>query len=47
MTSERFKEFCDRQAFTNCLLIPAEQHHFDAFPWEKAPHVDGPEQKYG
>jgi len=35
VTSERFKEFCDRSAFTNCRLIPAEQHHIDYFPWEQ------------
>jgi hypothetical protein len=35
LTSQRFKDFCDRNAFTNCLLIPAERHHVDHFPWER------------
>lgn len=39
VTSERFKQFCDRHAFTNCLLIPAARYHFDHFPWEHA--LDG------
>ena len=33
ITSERFKEFCDRNAFSNCLLIEAERYHFDFYPW--------------
>ena len=47
VTSERFKQFCDRHAFTNCLLIPAERYHFDFFPWERAigPDGSGPERK--
>jgi hypothetical protein len=32
ITSERFKQFCDREAFTNCVLIPAAHYHFDFFP---------------
>jgi hypothetical protein len=32
MTSERFKEFCDRHAFTNCLLIEAGRYHKDYLP---------------
>jgi len=43
VTSERFKEFCDRHAFTNCLLIPAEQYHFDHFPWERGRDAGVPE----
>jgi len=43
VTSERFKEFCDRHAFTNCLLIPAEQYHFDHFHWEEESDADGSE----
>src|ERR1700722_5914669 len=41
VTSERFKQFCDRHAFTNCLLIEAARHHFDHFPWERAPDANG------
>ena len=41
VTSERFKQFCDRHAFTNCLLVPAERYHFDHFPWERAPDRNG------
>ena len=33
ITSERFKEFCDRHAFSNCLLIEADRYHFDFYPW--------------
>ena len=44
MTSERFKEFCDRYAFTNCLLIPAERYHFDHFHWEQESDADGSER---
>jgi hypothetical protein len=33
ITSERFKEFCDRHVFSNCLLIEADRYHFDFFPW--------------
>ena len=32
ITSERFKQFCDREAFTNCVLIAAAHYHFDFFP---------------
>ena len=32
ITSERFKQLCDREAFTNCVLIPAAHYHFDFFP---------------
>jgi hypothetical protein len=35
VTSERFKQFCDLHAFTNCSLIRAEQYHFDHFHWEQ------------
>jgi hypothetical protein len=35
VTSERFKEFCDRNTFSNCLLIEAERYHFDFFPWRR------------
>lgn len=41
ITSEPFKQFCDRHAFTNCLLVPAAQHHFDHFPWERATSGNG------
>ena len=41
VTSERFKAFCDRHAFTNCLLVEADRHHFDHFPWENAPDANG------
>ena len=34
ITSQRFKEFCDRHAFSNCVLIEADRFHFDFFPWE-------------
>jgi hypothetical protein len=37
ITSERFKEFCDREAFTNCVLIEAAHFHFDHFPGLAAP----------
>jgi hypothetical protein len=33
ITSERFKRFCDANAFSNCLLIEADRYHFDFFPW--------------
>jgi hypothetical protein len=42
VTSERFKEFCGRYGFTNCSLIPAERHHVDHFPWERA---EGPDSR--
>ncbi len=45
VTSERFKAFCDRHAFTNCLLIRAEQHHFDYFPWERALDTEASERE--
>jgi hypothetical protein len=32
IASERFKEFCDRHVFSNCLLIAAERYHHDAMP---------------
>jgi hypothetical protein len=32
ITSERFKEYCEQGAFTNCLLIEAAHDHFDSFP---------------
>ncbi len=32
VTSERFKQFCDRYSFSNCQLIAAEEYHFDFFP---------------
>ncbi len=37
ITSERFKEFCDRHAFSNCLLIEAERHHHDFMSWRTGP----------
>lgn len=40
ITSERFKEFCDRHAFSNCLLIEAERYHFDHVPWRRAAGAD-------
>jgi hypothetical protein len=33
IASERFKEFCDRHAFSNCLLIDADRYHVDYLPW--------------
>jgi hypothetical protein len=35
MASVRFKSFCDENRITNCLLIPAEEFHFDHYPWER------------
>jgi hypothetical protein len=32
ITSERFKQFCDKEVFTNCTLIEAANYHFDFFP---------------
>lgn len=32
ITSERFKQFCDRHAFSNCVLVDAEHFHFDYMP---------------
>jgi hypothetical protein len=29
ITSERSKDFCDHHAFSNCLVIEAERHHYD------------------
>jgi hypothetical protein len=40
ITSERFKEFCDRHAFSNCLLIEADRFHVDFVPWRRAPGPD-------
>jgi hypothetical protein len=40
LTSERFKQFCDHHAFTNCQLIQAERYHFDHFPWERVSHPE-------
>jgi hypothetical protein len=37
ITSERFKEFCDRHAFSNCLLIEAERSRHDFMPWRRGP----------
>jgi hypothetical protein len=37
ITSERFKEFCDRHAFSNCLLIEAGRYHRDSMPWRRGP----------
>ncbi len=36
ITSERFKKFCDRYAFSNCVLVDASRYHFDHFPWERS-----------
>ncbi len=41
VTSQRFKDFCDRHAFSNCVLIPADQYHFDAYPWESTAESGG------
>ncbi len=41
ITSQRFKDFCDRHAFSNCVLIPADQYHFDSYPWES--NAESPE----
>jgi len=32
ITSERFKQFCDRHSFSNCFLVDADRYHFDFFP---------------
>jgi hypothetical protein len=37
ITSERFKTFCDRHAFSNCVLTEAERYHHDAMPWRRGP----------
>lgn len=44
ITSQRFKEFCDRHAFSNCVLIPADQYHFDFYPWESAARSPAPDR---
>jgi hypothetical protein len=41
VTSERFKKFCDSNAFSNCLLVDAEHFHLDFFPGKIAPFPDG------
>lgn len=33
VTSERFKEFCDKEEITNAVLVPAEQYSKDLEPW--------------
>lgn len=37
ITSQRFKEFCDREAFNNCVLVDAHHFHFDYMPGYHAP----------
>jgi hypothetical protein len=37
IASERFKQFCDKHAFANCLLIEADRYGVDSFPDDKAP----------
>jgi hypothetical protein len=32
VASERFKRFCDRHVFSNCVLIDAADYHFDFYP---------------
>lgn len=32
ITSQRFKDFCDRKAFSNCALVDADHYRFDFFP---------------
>jgi hypothetical protein len=34
MVSERFREFCDRNEISNCVLVPAEFYAYDFYPWE-------------
>jgi Immunity protein family (Imm11) len=36
ITSQRFKDFCDRHAFSNCVLTDADRYHFDFFPGERS-----------
>jgi hypothetical protein len=47
ITSERFKQFCDRHAFSNCVLIEAAHYHFDFFPGKAPPDLAArpPERK--
>ena len=35
MASERFAKFWRENAFTNAVLLPAEQYSYDFRPWEK------------
>lgn len=32
ITSQRFKNFCEREAFSNCVLVDADHYHVDYFP---------------
>jgi hypothetical protein len=41
ITSQRFKEFCDRHVFSNCVLTEASHYHFDSLPWEHAASSNG------
>ncbi len=45
ITSERFKEFCDYHAFSNCLLTDAERFHVDFMPWRRGPAPARPSLK--
>jgi hypothetical protein len=35
ITSERFKEVCERYRIANAVLIPAEEYGYDFYPWER------------
>lgn len=41
ITTERVKEFCDRNRFNNVLLIPSEGYNFDSYPWELRKRTEG------
>ena len=47
ITSERFKEFCDQHAFSNCRLIEAQYHCRDYMPWRRGPAPAPPSSKDG
>lgn len=34
IVSQKFKDFCDLNQISNCLLIPAEEFSIDYYPWE-------------
>lgn len=40
LTSERFKEFFEKNKINNGILIPADQYSFDFYPWESSSQKD-------
>jgi uncharacterized protein DUF1629 len=35
ITTERFKAFCDENRISNAVLVPANEHSIDFYPWER------------